>query len=599
MTGCSWFFPETTTPEDVENIDLPAVPYTVNFNPDLPLDIRRSLQAISLLVKLESRPPGSINALRQRIDSDRIRLTQALDALGYFDAAIDIQMDETKSPIEISIHIKQGTQYKISSISIIVEEGEGAVFHVKPSVAKKALSLSLGETVDLTKVKKSAEQIRMFLRRRGYAHTVVDDPEGDIDREHKTLHVTFRVKPGVSTIFGKSKIYGLKSVNEEFVRHRLLWKEGDKFDERKIDKTRKKLIQTGLFSTVTMVPSDDSQGSEEIPYDITVVEGPARALGAGFKYSTSEKYGAHLYWHHNNFLGGGEHFGISGKLSTLLKKVKLSFDLPDFLAPQQKLLTELRFMRERTRGYIKKTASTGAKIERHFTEKLIGSVGVNGEFGSVLQETQIFHNRLVSVPLNLKYDGSNNLLNPSRGGRVDIRVTPYAGFGHHASSLLVSQAKGTLYFPVLPRRKAILAAWGKIGFIQAKSLSIISPDKRFYSGGGGSVRGYGYQLLGPVDANRVPIGGQSLIEMGIETRFRINESFGLVTFLEGGSVSTTRRPAFNSNEFLWGAGAGIRYFTAIGPIRVDVGIPLKRRRTSEGRRVDSAYQLYISVGQAF
>ena len=133
-----------------------------------------------------------------------------------------------------------------------------------------------------------------------------------------------------------------------------------------------------------------------------------------------------------------------------------------------------------------------------------------------------------------------------------------------------------------------------------KSLDFVPPNKRFYAGGGGSVRGYGHQLLGPLDTQNVPLGGRSLAEVGTELRIKTTETIGFVTFLEGGSVSVNKMPDFRGRNMLWGTGFGARYYSAVGPIRLDIAFPLKRRKDpSSGKAIDAAFQFYISVGQAF
>jgi translocation and assembly module TamA len=120
----------------------------------------------------------------------------------------------------------------------------------------------------------------------------------------------------------------------------------------------------------------------------------------------------------------------------------------------------------------------------------------------------------------------------------------------------------------------------------------IPADIRFYAGGGGSIRGYAYQSVGPTQNNE-PIGGRSLITMSAELRIKITEKMGLVAFVDGGSAFESAFPDFEET-LQWGGGLGFRYFTAIGPLRLDVGIPINRRAG-----IDDSFQIYVSIGQAF
>lgn len=608
LSGCAWLFPDYYAEkyDDIlDSSELPSINYTTTFNEDLDPEINRPLRAISLLSRLENRPPGSISALKQRARIDIKHLKQAMSSLGYFDAKVSYRINKKVSPVTVDITVIPGQRYTISSLSIVVDEMGKTTFDLTPSKAREALLFDIGDEVDLTKIQESAQKLQLFFQQRGFALTKTTDTEGKIDRSTKKLQVTFHVTPGPPTSFGPSKIQGSKKVCEQFIRNRLVWHEGEAFDERKIEKTRKKLVQSGLFSAVDMKVAEESTKDNLIPIDLTVIEAPFRTLGAGLKYSSYDRLSGSVYWHHNNLFGSGEHFGTLLEYSPRYRTAKLSFDLPDFIVPEQKLLTEVRLTREDTNAYFNRTASSGMRVERSFWDFLAVSTGINGEIGKVRREGRVFKNRLVSFPSEIKLDVSNDILNPTVGGRLSFKVTPYKGRIGKKHSMTVARLGGSHYLPIIQKERAILATWGTLGTIHVHDIKDVSPNKRFYSGGGGSIRGYGYQLLGPVDRRKVPTGGRSLFECGVEARVKITDNFGLVAFFEGGSVSNNPLPDLrarnrrNQRNLLWGTGLGGRYFTTIGPIRVDIAIPLKIRHTISGRRIDAPYQIYVSVGQAF
>jgi translocation and assembly module TamA len=134
----------------------------------------------------------------------------------------------------------------------------------------------------------------------------------------------------------------------------------------------------------------------------------------------------------------------------------------------------------------------------------------------------------------------------------------------------------------------------RLGTILGAQRDDIAPSRRFYSGGGGSVRGYGYQRLGPVDIDGDPIGGRSLAEFSLEARVRLKAfggNFGIVPFIDGGTLSTGAAPKFS--DWRIGVGLGARYYSSFGPIRIDVGTPLN------GRKSDGAIAVVVGLGQAF
>ena len=119
----------------------------------------------------------------------------------------------------------------------------------------------------------------------------------------------------------------------------------------------------------------------------------------------------------------------------------------------------------------------------------------------------------------------------------------------------------------------MLAGRIRLGTIVGAPRDAIAPSRRFYAGGGASVRGYGYQAIGPRDPNNDPIGGRSLAEFSIEARVKAFGNFGVVPFLDGGNIYTSRAAEIH-RTCATAPGLGVRYYSNFGPIRVDVGTPL-------------------------
>ena len=204
----------------------------------------------------------------------------------------------------------------------------------------------------------------------------------------------------------------------------------------------------------------------------------------------------------------------------------------------------------------------------------------------------------VGFPIGLSFDTTEEYLDPQQGIRCRAMITPYVG---NLTDITVFTGKASIYLPFKKndfQNLIVLAIYSKYGSIFSKKRSKIPRNKLFFSGGGNSVRGYGYQKLGPVDDNKKPLGGESVFEIGVEPRFRISENLGLVAFVEGGNVYS-RKMTNPVKKLLFGYGVGVRYYTPFGPIRVDVAFPSKIRKTKSGKKIDSMFNLYISVGQAF
>ena len=201
--------------------------------------------------------------------------------------------------------------------------------------------------------------------------------------------------------------------------------------------------------------------------------------------------------------------------------------------------------------------------------------------------------RLFGIPLSLKYDGTNSQWRPTEGGRLEFSMTPYAGEFDDTTTFLVNRVDGSVFAGFDDDKRFVLAGRASVGSIVGESRRDIPSNKRFYAGGDGSIRGYQYQRVGPLDDSRDPIGGRSLFLVGAEFRAIVWRSLGVVPFFEGGNVYEDQIPDF-SREPRWAAGIGLRHHTLFGPVRLDFAFPINRRH-----EVDNPFEFYISIGQAF
>ena len=198
---------------------------------------------------------------------------------------------------------------------------------------------------------------------------------------------------------------------------------------------------------------------------------------------------------------------------------------------------------------------------------------------------------LIGLPLSLKYDSSNNLLDPTKGIRATFSATPTEALGAGSHSFVILQAAASTYLDFSGTGRSVLALRGLVGEVPGTGTFALPPDQRFYAGGSATVRGYRYQSVGPEFVDGNPTGGTAVSAGTVEFRQRILGSYGLVGFVDAGQVSSNGVPF--SSHWQVGAGIGVRYYTPIGPIRLDVAVPLDRERG------DDSFELYIGIGQAF
>jgi translocation and assembly module TamA len=327
---------------------------------------------------------------------------------------------------------------------------------------------------------------------------------------------------------------------------------------------------------------------------VVVTERKHRSIEAGVRYQTDEGPGGNLAWEHRNFFGRGERIRAELDASAIAGFLTGSFRKPDVWIRDLALISEAQLAFENPDAYESESARARVGLERQFREglTLAGGVAFRAERVQEANSGRDETFGLVSLPVLFKWDRSDDLLDPSRGGRLSLDNEPFVDtFGN---DLVFNKAKleYSHYLTVWKTPRVVLAGRSAVGTLFGAERADVPANLRFYAGGGGSVRGFAYQTAGELDGEHDPIGGRSLFEVSGEVRARVTDSIGVVAFVDAGTAFTSTFPDFD-DELRIGVGPGIRYFSPIGPFRLDVGFPMNPRDS------DDAFQLYISLGQAF
>ena len=415
------------------------------------------------------------------------------------------------------------------------------------------------------------------------------------------MAVTYVLDPGPKMRFGAATVSGLERLDPAYVERRFRWRPGEVYDVREVEETRRALVDTGLFSAVKIEPVSDPADPGQVAMRVEAVERAHRTIGVGAAYNTSEGVFARLFWENRNLFGQAEYLHASIEAGTQKLGVAGTFRRPDFLAIDQDLVVRAEVARENPVAYDSRYARLSVGLERRFLPGLTVGGAVSVEKANVDQKANIApvpstersqHYALIGLPLFAKLDRSDDLLNPTSGYRLQGNLVPYQSFSGPDLTFVNERVAGSVYRRLGGSDRYIVAAFAAVSSIQGASLPELPADKRIYAGGGGSVRAYGYQMAGPLDANNNPIGGRSSLELSLEARIKITQTIGIVPFFDAGSYYTNPVPQLDKQIF-YGPGLGLRYYTPFGPVRLDVATPLRRRSA------DSPVQVYISLGQAF
>jgi translocation and assembly module TamA len=566
------------------------LPYKVAISVAGDSDLEDTLRAASLLVEQSERAPPTELALRRRIDQDAEQLRQVLRAEGYYAAKLNARLDLERQPAEVTIEVDPGPRYELDQVSLTGPDG-GTLEGLKIRLGK--IGLELGQPARSADVLQAEQEIILLLAERGYPLASVPDRKAIVDHEKRTMSVTYVVDPGPRADFGEVRITGTDDLDDDYVKNRLSWEPGDRYDRRELEETRKRLIGSELFTSVKIAPAAEVEPNGTVPILIEVSERKPRSIGAAINWSSSEGFGAEASWEHRNLAGHAERLETTLRLSQLLIGANATLRLPDAVRPDLDVVAAAAIEREETEAFTARRITGSAGLEQRFSSRLSAGLGLS--VGLEEEDDDEGENAftLIGAPAFLRYDGTDDLLDPTSGVRASAAVTPYYVLFGETDTFLRSEAIASTYYALDENERYVLAARGRLGSIWGAGREELPASVRFYAGGGGSVRGYGFQELGPLDEDNDPLGGRSVIEFGGEMRIRITETIGVVPFVEGGNVYVDMLPEIYQFDFRYAAGLGLRYYTAIGPLRLDVAVPLDRRET------DDPFQFYISLGQAF
>jgi translocation and assembly module TamA len=557
-------------------------------------DLANLLDKVSELKTLEDKPPVSEEALRRRADGDLSRLADAAHSLGYWDADFSYDVDTSAETAKVTVTVKQGPLYHVASVKVLGPDEQPLSI---PEDGKK-LPLKPGDPARTAPVVATETALVAAFGDSGHPFAKMDNRRVEIDRGTQTMDVTYTLDPGPVMRFGPVMISGLERLNPAYVEGRVRWRGGEIYDESKVEETRRRLIETGLFSTVQITPTADPEHPGEARMTIDATERVHRTIGAGLAYNTSQGFGARAFWENRNLFGNAENLRLSAEVGQQLDVFRANFRRPDFLAVDQDFLATAEVANDTPVAYNSRREIATAGIERRLDRWLTGGLSLLAEKANVTQLANVNpmtgtqHYELAGLPAYIKLDETDNLLNPTTGYRAQLNATPAHTFSGSHLTFVTNLLSGSTYWALGPEQRTVLAGKLALGSLDGAPLSQLPSDQRIYAGGGGSVRPYGYLMAGPLAPNNVPIGGRSSLVLNLEARIRITETIGIVPFVDAGSYYESPLPQLGRTP-LFGVGLGARYYTAFGPLRLDLATPLHKRNG------DSPIQVYISLGQAF
>jgi translocation and assembly module TamA len=643
-------------------------PYKVEMASTGDSDMNATLKATSDLETLRTTAPVGPFGLIGRARSDLGRLKTVLESYGYYQSYVAITIDGlpvddptlgdklTQKPKGDDAHVKItfsiGPLYHLRKVEV-----DGEI----PQQVKDAFELKPGAPAVAAIVLAAGEHLQTALEDEGYAFAKVDPPVAQEIPDERVLDVSFHASTGAKVQIGTIQFRGLKRMRENFVRRRLLLHQGELYGAAKVERARKDLLALGVFTSVTVHLGTAADSAGQVPITFRVRERPLHAVSVNGAYSTDLGGSTGVTWTHRDLSGkadqltfGANVINIGGSAATTLGyDFNAKYLLPEWGHRDQTLQLAAQALKQSLQAYDQKALILGATVTRKLSSLWSVSAGVTGTIEKIGQEgyesldcasatscpapaedqtfigkpvcdqagcmQQAFttrllqtHYELLALPISVLYNTTgldSPIEDATHGIRGSLSETPTLSFGNGTRKFFITQASISFYLDLHDIKltgdpgRSIMAFRALAGLAQGAGQFSLPPDQRFYAGGSGTIRGYRYQSVGPVFYNGDPAGGTAINAGSVEYRQRIGKNLGFAVFVDGGQVSANVNPLEASLRF--GAGVGARYYTPIGPLRLDVAFPIHRRKaepahdTTPAQLADDAFEIYIGLGQAF
>jgi translocation and assembly module TamA len=590
------------------------VAYTLKIQPTGNKALDAALAGTSQLAALRTKAPAGPFALVARARQDIGGLETAMKSFGYYQAHLTVTIDG-HGLNDLNLPDQLGALPQSAKAKVNIAIDTGPLFHLRhvtldgavPPKAEKAFTLKPGDPAVAETVLAAGNALLSALQEQGYALAKVDPPIATAIPAEHALDVSFRVSTGPQVDLGPITITGLKRMHESFVRRRLLVHQGQLYQPSKIEAAREDLVSLGVFSGVRISGAKKLDPEGQLPLRVDVTERKLHTVSFNIAYSTDLGGSAGVTWSHHDLFGNAEQLNLTADVTGLGGTadnglgylVKAQFLKPDFYHRDQTLEIDVEGLKQNLQSYDQTAIIAGPALRRKLSPEWTVSVGLTGTEESIIQEGVTRDYTLAALPLTAQFDSTHvksPLDDPLHGVRATLIATPTESFGTTSATFVILQGQASTYFDLhtlglAKPGKSVIAIRGLVGSVQGATDFELPPDQRFYGGGSATIRGYRYQSVGPTFPDNTPIGGTSIDAATLEFRQRVWGNIGAAAFIDAGQVAESSAPF--AGRLVEGAGVGVRYYTPIGPIRVDFAVPLTPLPGGD------SFEIYLGLGEAF
>jgi translocation and assembly module TamA len=593
--------------------DTPDIRYTSEVRGLDPLGLTDEFNSLSALREGGGKAENATQISARAREDEQLAL-RLMRSLGYYDgtavSTIEAVPNE-QNRIRAIVSATPGRLYTLGSVTVKTQQT------TPPDLVRRELPLKVGDPIEAARIQGAEANVALRLPQQGYPFVKVGDRDVLLDEATVKGDYTLPVDTGPRSSFGVLRtegdpVFDLKHLNV-FPR----FDQGQLYDNRLADDLREALVATGLFNSIAVEPVRTGQpgpdGTEQVDLLVRQTKGPFRSLTGGAGFGTGEGLKLEGSFTHRNLFPPEGALIATAVVGTQQRGASATFrrsnagkrDRTVSLTAAANYVTYDAF-NAYTGTIAGRIAYDSTPIwQKTFTYafgfELTGTNEEGYDFDRGRRDRKTYG--IFALPAQAVFDRSDDLLNPTKGYRLKLNLSPEASVQGSARPYARTMVEATGYFPF--GKSLVIAGRARAGSIFGIDRNDLAPSRRYYGGGGGSVRGYGFQRLGPLEpvsvltpdedgnidlADLRPVGGRSINEFSLEARYRFG-NFGIVPFVDAGNAYEATFPT--ASDLRWGAGIGGRFYTNFGPMRVDVATPLNPRPG------DSKIALYLSIGQAF
>lgn len=563
------------------------ISYSVDFEGIEDPKALKALRSASQLIAFRKKTPSSINALRFRAESDVPDLVRVLRARGYLEADVEMLLHAATREYKVTVSIRPGPLYKIQQYEVFCKNSQ---MNKVPSIRAEDVGMNLGDPADTKNIIESELLALQILSERGYPLAVVENREIVADGKTNRVKVLLTIDTGPLSHFGSTTIEGNVSVASTLIEQQIQLSEKETYNSSQVEATQKALMETGLFSSVYLTHPKKLDDNELLPMKVEVTETKHKSVSVGASFQTTFGPGASFGWENRNIGGMGRKMTLAADIAQKSHSGIASFLIPNFREMGQSYIIQAQAWHESIKPYKMQSYSFLNRLDREVDQHLFLSIGPKLDYMMVTSSVDNGNFLLAEAPVFVRWTDVEDFLNPGKGYRLEYRGVPTVNI-KNASDFYYSQTLTFCnYFPLW--EGSLIAQKLTLGNIFSNGLGAVPVPKRFLGGSEDNLRGYKYYTVSPLDDKNEPIGGRSAVYYSIEPRFRFAKSFGVVPFFDIGNVYSSSFPTFGG-KWRKSTGVGLRYYSFLGPLRLDVAFPLDRRE------IDPRFWIFASLGQTF